>query len=131
MKALTLWQPWAGLIAEGHKTVETRRWRTSYRGSLVICSAQKTGADIRSVLQSLGIIEHLERPRPVYLVGGRALAVVTLVDCRRMAKADEAAAKCPLYPGAWAWILRDIQPIEEPWPEVTGKQRLWDCDLFD
>ena len=27
MKALTLWQPWATLIAEGHKRLETRSWR--------------------------------------------------------------------------------------------------------
>lgn len=26
MRALSLWQPWASLIAEGHKTIETRRW---------------------------------------------------------------------------------------------------------
>ena len=26
MKALTLWQPWATLIAEGVKTIETRSW---------------------------------------------------------------------------------------------------------
>lgn len=26
MKALTLWQPWASLIALGHKTIETRSW---------------------------------------------------------------------------------------------------------
>ena len=26
MKALTLWEPWASLIARGHKIVETRSW---------------------------------------------------------------------------------------------------------
>ena len=26
MKALTIWQPWASLIAEGAKTIETRSW---------------------------------------------------------------------------------------------------------
>lgn len=26
MKALTLWQPWASLVAEGVKTIETRSW---------------------------------------------------------------------------------------------------------
>jgi len=27
MRALTLWQPWASLIASGAKTIETRSWR--------------------------------------------------------------------------------------------------------
>ena len=26
LKAITLWQPWASLIADGHKTIETRDW---------------------------------------------------------------------------------------------------------
>lgn len=36
MKALTLYQPWASLIALGVKTVETRPWATKYRGPLAI-----------------------------------------------------------------------------------------------
>lgn len=36
MKALTLHQPWASLIAVGVKRIETRSWSTSYRGPLAI-----------------------------------------------------------------------------------------------
>lgn len=36
MKAITLHQPWASLVAEGVKTIETRSWSTKYRGPLVI-----------------------------------------------------------------------------------------------
>lgn len=36
MKALTLHQPWASLIAVGVKTIETRSWATKYRGPLAI-----------------------------------------------------------------------------------------------
>jgi len=36
MKALTLYQPWATLIAIGAKKVETRWWSTKYRGPLAI-----------------------------------------------------------------------------------------------
>lgn len=39
MKALTLWQPWASLVALGEKSIETRSWSTKYRGPLVIHSA--------------------------------------------------------------------------------------------
>lgn len=31
VKALSVKEPWASLIASGQKTIETRRWRTSYR----------------------------------------------------------------------------------------------------
>lgn len=36
MRALTIRQPWASLIAAGVKTIETRSWATSYRGSMLI-----------------------------------------------------------------------------------------------
>lgn len=36
MKALTLHQPWATLVAIGAKTVETRGWATKHRGPLAI-----------------------------------------------------------------------------------------------
>ncbi len=45
MKALTLHQPWAHLVAQGIKTLETRSWKTNYRGHLAIHAA----ADYRTV----------------------------------------------------------------------------------
>jgi hypothetical protein len=36
MKAITILQPWASLIACGAKQIETRRWATSYRGPIAI-----------------------------------------------------------------------------------------------
>ena len=36
MKALTLTQPWATLVAMGAKRIETRSWTTNYRGPLAI-----------------------------------------------------------------------------------------------
>lgn len=36
MKAITIRQPWAGLIAVGEKVYETRSWPTKYRGPIAI-----------------------------------------------------------------------------------------------
>ncbi len=41
MKAITIWQPWASLIACGAKKFETRSWATSYRGLIAIHAAAK------------------------------------------------------------------------------------------
>ncbi len=46
MKAITLWQPWATLVAIGAKRFETRSWSTHYRGPLAIHAA-KTSRDIK------------------------------------------------------------------------------------
>src|SRR5262249_16726504 len=47
MKALSLWQPWASLMAIGAKKIETRSWSTDYRGLIAIHAAQKWNGDLR------------------------------------------------------------------------------------
>lgn len=42
MKLLSLWEPWATLMALGAKRIDTRSWGTSYRGWLAI-QASKGG----------------------------------------------------------------------------------------
>jgi len=37
MKALSLHQPWASMISDGRKTIETRIWRTNYRSEKGEC----------------------------------------------------------------------------------------------
>lgn len=43
MKAITLTQPWATLVAIGAKRIETRSWSTSYRGPIAIHAAAGLG----------------------------------------------------------------------------------------
>jgi activating signal cointegrator 1 len=41
VKALTLTQPWASLVAIGAKQIETRTWSTRYRGRVAIHAARR------------------------------------------------------------------------------------------
>ena len=41
VKAITIWQPWASLLACGAKRYETRSWATNYRGPIAIHAAAK------------------------------------------------------------------------------------------
>lgn len=40
LRILTVRQPWASLIIEGHKPVENRPWRTSYRGDVAVLAGK-------------------------------------------------------------------------------------------
>ena len=91
MKALSLRQPWANLIADGRKTIETRTWRTRYRGPLAIHASARPYADLPT---------------------GGIVAVAWLYGCRPMEETDEEAACIALYDGAYAWLLSDVQAIE-------------------
>jgi len=105
VKALSLKQPWANLIASGKKTIETRRWGTDYRGDILIVSAK----------------------RPKIAPAGYAVALARLVECRPMTLSDEQAAMCEVYEDAVAWVLRDIRPLR-PFP-VTGQLGLFDTEV--
>lgn len=115
MKALSIKQPWASLVAAGHKTVECRTWKTAYRGPLLIC-ASKGDVEIND-----GLIAP----------GGMALGVVELVDIRPMTRADLEPA---YLPEAWyddalkgfAWHVKKLYEIK-PFP-VKGKLNLFTVD---
>ena len=45
MKALSLKQPWAELILQGKKTIETRTWNTKFRGKFLIHASLTPNAE--------------------------------------------------------------------------------------
>lgn len=46
LPALSIRQPWAELIVRGHKDVENRTWRHSYRGPVLIHAGHKSELDV-------------------------------------------------------------------------------------
>lgn len=109
MKAISVRQTWASMIANGPKTIETRTWFTKYRGDILIVASR--------------------RPRiPGYPVGV-ALCVATLMGCRPMTKADEPAACCEMYSGAYSWLLSNIRPVK-PFA-VRGQLGIYEVNCED
>lgn len=49
MKALSIRQPWAGLIVAGYKDVENRGWFTPYRGQLLIHASRTFEGDMETM----------------------------------------------------------------------------------
>lgn len=50
MKAITIFQPFASLIATGAKRIETRGWPTKYRGELAIHAGKTTPAWVAELM---------------------------------------------------------------------------------
>jgi hypothetical protein len=53
MKAISIQQPWAGLIVRGDKLIENRSWSTSYRGPFLIHASKRTDNTAPKELLSL------------------------------------------------------------------------------
>lgn len=107
MKAISLHQPWASMVAQGSKTIETRFWSTSHRGDLLIVSTKN--------------------PEIKGFLCGFALCIVNLVNCRKMIVSDEAAARVPWRDDRWSWVLAEIRKIE-PFP-VKGRQGFYEVEI--
>ena len=105
MKVLSVKQPFANMIISGEKTIETRTWKTGYRGFLYIHAS--------------GV--------PKIKPYGAIIGLVELTDCRLMRPRDWEFAKCPEYPDAYAWVMKVISKVKPP-IKIKGKLNIWDWD---
>lgn len=124
-KALSLKQPWADLVASGLKTIETRRWKTNYRGPLLICASKSIDHASFEGLRKFGKVF----PRVPKLPRGVAVCLVDLKGCELMNRYHEHAACCEAYSGAWAWHIGNLRRLIAPLPEVKGQLRLFNVEL--
>ncbi len=117
-------------ITLGLKKYETRSWKTNYRGKLLICSTGKLTK--KQYQQYLKIGNSLELPvwSEINFPCGKAIAICDLVDCipitpSFIAQQSETEVLCGDWEvGRYAWKLKNIQPITEPFA-VKGKQGLF------
>lgn len=105
IKAFSIKEPWASMIYNGKKTIETRTWKTDYRGELLLCASKKPESDL----------------------SGCAFATCILSDIHKMTEVDVDAACCTVYPNAYAWMLDNIHRLNVLFP-VKGKLSLFDVD---
>jgi hypothetical protein len=151
VKALTLWQPWATLIAMGEKRIETRCWSTKYRGELAIHSAAKLPAShlgassrtdpFRDELADLFCVrrdrddrggkhvDDLLRTLPF----GKVVCIVRLVSVEEIdATLRETLSQRERIfgnyeDGRYAWHLQLVDVIEPPIP-AKGNRMLWNWE---
>ena len=136
MKALTLWQPFASLMAFGLKQNETRSWDTSFRGPLVITAAKrKIPVDELEYYRAFECFRKAEK-----IIGdleklplGAALCTVMLNNVRPTAEAETLASPMELAfgnytPGRFAWETSEVERFPRPLP-CRGFQQLWEVDL--
>ena len=149
MKALTLWQPWASLIAHGIKLIETRSWfphRSQIGQRIAIHAGMKKPIPSEFVSDSLVSIYLASRMGKEWadeIPFGAVVATAVLADVMQVTWIDEAfdppiahgvypsvPRTAPVDPwgdfsvGRYLWFLEDVEPLDPPC-YVKGKQGLW------
>lgn len=135
MKALTLTQPWATLVAIGAKHYETRSWQTKYRGPLAIHAAKGFPGHAREECYE-------SRTRRALLAGGftgddklplgAIIATAVLVDIHlarviRLKLGEQELAFGVYTELRYAWELAEVRVLPVPIP-AKGALSLWEWD---
>ena len=125
MKAITIKEPWATLIAEGYKEYEFRVWKTNYRGEVLIHAGKSFDE------------ENLKRfsKRNLKYSPGKIIAKATITDCvlvdeefsNKMLEKDSEVysnLKRKRDKKLYGFKLENVEKIEPI--EANGKLSLWE-----
>lgn len=121
VKALTMRQPWAWATIYGGKDVENRRWRTAYRGPLLIHAAKNADPEPEAstrLLWTMADPEGFGQPRAVLQAREAIIGVVFLIDVLTDSPSPWAAA------GRYHWVFEFPSPVDPPIP-CRGRPGLW------
>lgn len=150
MKALTLTQPWATLVAIGAKKIETRSWNTTHRGPLAIHAAKGYPQWAKDICYQPHFKEALMLAGyslPQELPTGVIVATCELISTHQVDSMDwipgkrgwskgsyfwEATEKEKAFGdysiGRYMWFLENVVALPEPVP-AKGALSLWECGL--
>jgi hypothetical protein len=120
IRLLSIYQPWASLIALGHKKIETRWKHASYRGWLALHGSKKWDDEnapyarqepFRTRLREAGYSD------PSLLPRGYVVALGRLVDSQRAERLSPEPierAYGNYKPGNFGWIFDEVLPLATP-----------------
>ena len=127
MKVLSIKEPYASLIKEKKKLMETRSFKTNYRGELYIhASASLISKKTKDNIQLMNLLGDIS------LNYEKIICKCNLVDCIYMdeefineVKKNQQEYLCGEYKiGRYAWILDNIKPLE-PMIPAKGSLNIW------
>ncbi|MBB2951990.1 ASCH domain-containing protein [Sphingobacterium sp. JUb56] len=140
MKALSIKQPWASLIAYGIKDIENRTWKTKFRGRIYIHASGKPSFNNLTLGLSNDQIDYVflktEFPlltKDIFYSKSAIIGEVDIVDCMInhpsiWAEKTETSAGYPIKHIIYNWVLANAVIYDEPILNVKGKLSLWEYE---
>jgi len=116
MKALTIKQPWAELIAMGAKDIENRSWPTRHRGQLVIHAGKSWDKEGTEIAAAHGVTKESVQ-------FGCVIGTVDVIEMTTESSSE-------WFTGPVGWILKNARRLEVP-VFMRGRLGLWKCPFVD
>lgn len=130
LRALNWKQPYATLM--GYDKIETRVWKTDYRGLVLICASKMQYTE--NQLIRIAGLEQFNRINDVLKIEGKekmlaergyAIMLGELVDCRPMEITDEDPCFVDFNPQLYCHIYQNVRRIKPiPWIGSLGWKKL-------
>ncbi|MFC4445524.1 ASCH domain-containing protein [Castellaniella denitrificans] len=122
MKVLSIRQPWAWLIVNGHKPVENRDWPTHQRGPILIHASKGMTRDEYDGCQDLARSLGIAIPAFDALERGGIVGQAVITGC----VTDHAS---PWFFGRYGFVLADARPL--PFRPLRGRLGFFEADYAD
>ncbi len=132
MKAISIKQPWAWLIVNRYKPVENRRWKTSYRGPILIHAGKSFDFEGLRGLCRFAHSDYLEVVDYFNINTARR----SLMKCRGEfggIVGEAVLANCvtefdsPYFFGPYGFVLEERKPL--PFVAMPGKLGIFEVDF--
>ena len=143
MKALSIKQPWASLIAHGIKDIENRTWKTNFRGRIYIhasteCNVEFDFLQMTELMKdkNIDLAWYIKKSNvPIRAIIGEA----DIVDCvinhpSIWAEKTEGVTAGNIFfhddstKPIWNWVLANAVLYDKPILNVKGKLSFWEFE---
>lgn len=125
MRVISLWQPWAELIARGLKQYETRSWPCEKLGEVAIHAAKRKfrDADMTREARTQMLMDEVD---PFDLAYGAVICVCNIAACVETEEGAGLISRREFLYGDWsegrfAWRLENVKRLPKPIP-LAGRQ---------
>lgn len=110
---LSVRQPWAWLIVNGHKDIENRTWKTAHRGQVLIHAGKEPAATPK-------IINGVLVPEMFHYRTGGIVGMVEITEC-------VTSSKSKWFEGPYGFVLTAAKAI--PFIPLRGRLGFFQVDL--
>ena len=114
VRVISLWEPYASLVVDGIKALETRTWEWPYSPSWLVIHASKR-FDKEAA-------KRLKLPLGFHVASGVLIGIVWVAGPSRPLLPEDEKAACFYAPARYAWPLESARRFAKPVP-FRGPQK--------